>query len=407
VNHPDASARYRLHVKIVARQSSPAETSRALGALLRQHLHPGMSACTTELVTSSEVSRKAEAVILHLMTRESLWALPSTPAHSTREVLLDDEEIHRLALGEDGAERRECAVVVPHMCYLPLMRLSVQNLRHCEPKLIEHSCVFFDYSGRLRSCEIARRSFLGERTKVLRYLGEAGLRSLDCGRQLFLENVITAAAYMIPARYIVFKDDDFFLADGKRLQKLVEPLESGCLLSGLYTRYFDRLHTCLFAMRPQMLCDQLALFDDGENTYSHSTLDTGSITFQALRKLSGRVHVIGDYEEHETGEVWCGGEVWGRHLSHCASELWLELPGVLNKHFRNDRLMAAMGRAKLDAGVLLEALALFLGLEKRGQEWEPSQDRLRDAALQPEHFSAYFTRIYNNYCWLLQKVEGC
>ena len=63
---------------------------------------------------------------------------------------------------------------------------------------------------------------------------EEGLCFVGSARRLFLENIISLAAYMIPARILVFKDDDFFLGDTER-GKMVKPLESDCLLAVVYS----------------------------------------------------------------------------------------------------------------------------------------------------------------------------
>lgn len=400
------SHRYRLHVKLAARDASSVETGRALGALFRQHLHPRMVACTTEIITANEVSRRAEAVILKLLARASPWALGPMAECRTREVLLNDHAIQRLARHWEAGGISESALVVPHMFYLPLLKLSTANLQRYVPELLEHSHLFFDYTAWLESCEIARRSFLGERARVLRYLRQAGSPFVDSGRQLFLENLISLAAYMIPARSLIFKDDDFFLVSREHVQRLIEPLERGFLLSGMYHR-FGRLHTCFFGMRPEALRDQLALFDDGENTYASGTMDTGSITYRAWRELPMGVHVFGRYEEGQASEIRCEGEVWGRHLRHCSSDLWNELPGLLNHHFCNASLALRLGRETLDADLLLESLALLLRQEPRWQDYEPTCDRLRLAATEPAHFSTYVGKIYSNHHWLLTRAATC
>ncbi len=402
-----AAPRYRLHVKVAERDASPAQTGKALGALFRRHLKPNMIGCTAELVTANKVACRAHAVIRQLLGCASFWEANAASRYPVREVLLDDDAIRSLEKQWAATRTREFLLIIPHMFYLPLLRLSICNLKQHAPALMERTCLYIDYSRQLSSFDLVRRAYLGERTKVLRYLTREGMPCVDTGRQLFMENVISLAAYMSPAQCLVFKDDDFLLAGGEPVAKVVTTLREGALLSGMYTAKFDRLHTCFFGMRSEALRDHLALFDNGENTYASTSMDTGSITYQSLREVPGAVRSLGDYAQSESGEVRCGGELWGRHLRHCASELWIDFPGVLAAHFDPEQLASRVGRCELNADILLEAVALFLGLDQPGGDWMPYSKSARDAAAEYNNLPAYFSTLHNNHHWLMQEATRC
>ena len=270
-----------------------------------------MIGCTAELVTANKVACRAHAVIRQLLGCASFWEANAASRYPVREVLLDDDAIRSLEKQWAATRTREFLLIIPHMFYLPLLRLSICNLKQHAPALMERTCLYIDYSRQLSSFDLVRRAYLGERTKVLRYLTREGMPCVDTGRQLFMENVISLAAYMSPAQCLVFKDDDFLLAGGEPVAKVVTTLREGALLSGMYTAKFDRLHTCFFGMRSEALRDHLALFDNGENTYASTSMDTGSITYQSLREVPGAVRSLGDYAQSESGEVRCGGGSYG------------------------------------------------------------------------------------------------
>lgn len=383
---------YRLHVKIHLQRASLAKTGKALGVLFRRHLSPRQIGCTTERTNSTKVSRKAEVVIQKLLGRPSPWGSPAfTKQPETRTVLLDDEKVHQLAERWGSGGIGESAVVVPHIFYLPLLRCSIRNLELQAPEILRQICIFFDYPVLDPMPDILRPCLLGERDEVLEYAEKKRLPYIDSGHQLFLENVISLACYMVPAKYLVFKDDDFFVKDGTSLEKLLGALRRGYHLSGMYTGGMERIHTCLFGLRPEYLRDELLLFDDGENLYSHESLDTGTLLYRALSKREKGVCVLGEYPGDD-GPL-------GRHLCHCGAELWYDLPQALKVHFRVEMIPKSTGRLKLDVGILLEALAFLFKVPGLDADYDPVGNELRRKS-HDRDFAPYLAKVYNNHRWL-------
>ncbi len=397
---------YRLHIRIAVRDASAAATGRAIGMLLRQHLTPSLHSCTTELATAGEVSRKAEVAIRALLASEPAWDSDPAQPCPARVLTLDDREIERLSLLWRQVEASECVIVVPHLFYLALLRLSTENLKCRATQALEHCCLIFEYAASMAGCEIARRSFAGERKAVLDHVRQAGIRFLDPGRRLSQENLISVAAYAIPARCLIFKEDGFLLENARPIQTLQRVLDNGCLLSGLYEPWFDRFHPCLFGMRPEVLRDRLDLFDNGENCCDAATMDTGTITYLALRREHAGVYAAGNYDEGSCEEVLCRDQRWGRRLTQCASSIWLDLPQLLSKHFNNELLAPALDGQELDAVLLLESLALLLGLEAPEIEFLPAREEFQRALMQPDHFADYLGRLYSNHRWLLETARA-
>ncbi len=384
---------YSLDIRIDLKRAGLPETGRTLGVLFRRHLNHRLAACNVERQSDTEVSRKAEVVAKCLFGRPSARErIAGCAPPETREILLNDEQVGRLSRYWRKKQIPDSTIVIPHMFYLTLLQSFIGNLENRAPEILRQACFVFDYSALRGISEIVRKCFWGERASVLRFLRGKGLRCIDPGRRFDLENVISLACYIFPAKYLVFMDDDFFLENEASLDVLLEPLRSGYQMSGSYVRSTDRLHTSFFALRPDWLRDRLELFDDGVNLYAEDSRDTGTITFRTLAAREKGVFVIGDHAD--------GNGPFGRHLAHCTMELWSDMPQVLNLHFRKENLSGA-GRMRLDASILLEALATYLGVQPGLCGHKPVGTALRGEG--PSDFVPYFQRIYDNHHWLLRQ----
>jgi hypothetical protein len=226
-------------------KASLAQTGR-LGMLCRKYLTPQLISCTAERANEREASHKAEAVIKKLMGRPSPWRQSVDGTRlNTHVITLDDAKVMQLEKGWEKSRIAEHVIVVPHMFYVALLKCFVKNLKLQAPGVLRQICFFFDYAALDGIHEIVRRSFLGERLETLKYLRKERLSFIDSGRQLFLENLISLACYMIPAKFLVFMDDDFFISKPAIIDQLLDPLRRGYLLSGRYVNISQRMHTSL------------------------------------------------------------------------------------------------------------------------------------------------------------------
>lgn len=361
--------------------------------LCRKYLTPQLISCTAERANEREVSHQAEGVINRLMGRPSpLRQSVEGTRLNTHSITLDDAKVIQLAKGWEKAGIAEHVIVVPHMFYVALLKCLVGNLQLQAPEILRQVCFFFDYASLDRIHEIVRRSFLGERAEALKYLRKERLSFIDSGRQLFLENLISLACYVIPAKYLVFMDDDFFISKTTIIEQLLEPLTRGYLLSGRYVKISQRMHTSLFALRPDCLRDELQLFDNGENLYANELMSTGSITYKELKSRDKGVFNIGDYADND--------DTFGRHLGHCTTELWNDFPQTLKILFQPDKLAEKDAKMKLNVDILLEALALLYKVPAEAGEYCHVDNELRWSA--PDNFAVYLGKIYNNHHWLLR-----
>ena len=387
-----------LHVSVDLRGVTPAETGKALGVLLRKNLTPQLMACTTERTNDTPVSRRAESVLGHLLQR------PLPFRHGThavplkaREIKLDDAQVSRLAREWASDGMPEYLVVVPHMFYLPLFKLFMNNIERHAPEVRKHLRFFFDYAPLDGVHEIVQRCFYGERARVMQHLRRVRVPYIDCGHQLLLENLITLACYMVPAKYLVFVDDDFFIRDQATIESLLEPLRDGYALSGIFVKRVQRIHTCLFAIRPECLRERLALFDNGENLYAEELRSTGSITYQVLAKRKKGVFHVADYGD--------GDQRLGRHLGHCTGELWGDMPLILRHVLSFGTLPKDMCKNELDAAVLLEGLAEAFHVQRQARDYEHIANDVRYNAWRD--FPAYLEKVYSNYHWLMAQPGSC
>ena len=387
------SKEYQLHLKIQLENASPAQTGKAIGMLCRKYLTPRLISVTAERGNESEASHKAEAVIKPLMTRPSPWRQSVDETRlTTQSLTLNDARVEQLAKGWGKAGMSEQVIIVPHLFYEALIRCFVGNLRFRAPEILSQLCFFFDYASLDGIHEIVRRSFFGERAAALKYLRKEGLASIDSGRQLSLENLISLACYMIPAKYLVFMDDDFFINRAATVEQLLEPLRRGYLLSGRYVKVTQRMHTSLFALRSEGLRDELLLFDNGENLFANEELSTGSITYREFKNRAKSVFSIGDYGDND--------DTFGRHLCHCTTELWSDLPQVLKFLFQPEQLAEKDAKIRMNVDTMLEALALVYNVPRQEEEYIHVDNDLRFGAL--DNFALYLSKIYNNHHWLLR-----
>lgn len=381
--------KYNLHICISLSRVTPDQTGKAIGVLFRRYLSPRLAVCTIERANDADVSRRAETVIKQLLGRPTPWG-PSTPPEM-KTVLLDDDKVRQLAKCWDSGVA-ECTIVVPHIFYRSLLGCALRNLELRAPEMRSSVCIIFDYPVLDLLPEIVRQGFFGERASVLAHSRKTGLSFIDPGRQLYLENLISLACYTLPAKHLVFMDDDFFVSHESSIEALLAPLRRGYLMSGRYARGADRIHTSFFALKPECLRDELLLFDDGKNLYANESMSTGTITY---RRLSGReqgVCILGDYRDADAS--------LGRHLCHCTGELWNDLPHILRALFRSDALPPGGGRRKLDVSMLLEALALLFEVRRDADNdaYLHIDNELRRNAV--NDFAAYFGKIYHNHHWL-------
>ena len=380
---------YRLHIDIDLGKAPLPEIGKALGVLFRQHCNPHLLGCSIAMLNDSESSGKAQAVIDKLLRRTSPWEFEAAASRvEARTIRLDDKKIQSLATSWDSQGVREHVIVVPHMFYKPLLKCFLRNMEDHAQDALKHVCLFFDYVQ--PTLEIISRSFLGERTGVLGLLRKKGVSFIDTGHQLFLENLISLACYIIPARYLVFMDDDFFINSPESIEKLLRPLREGYLLCGRYAESVERIHTSLFAIRPECLRDELSLFDNGRNLYAEKSMSTGTITYGKLSMRNKGVFSVGDYSN--------GDLSFGRHLCHCTCELWNDMPFSLRAHLKNIELPEDIRKMKLDASMLLDSLALLFG---GAHQWPGYQHIDNETRWGAEHdFAPYFSRIYSNHRWL-------
>jgi hypothetical protein len=155
----------------------------------------------------------------------------------------------------------------------------------------------------------------------------------------------------------------------------------------------DKIHTCLFALNPDFLRNELGLFDDGENLYYDNSRDTGTNTYGLLSKRDKGVFILGESPD--------GNGLFGRHLGHCAAELWFDLPAILKKRFRLEMISADR---HLNVSTLLGALALLNKTNVRSDHYFPVQNELRTNA--QNDFSAYYSNVYHNHLWLEQQARA-
>jgi len=356
--------------------------------------------CTVERINDTAVSSKAEIVINKLLRPPSPSCRPADgDLTKTVTVLLDDKKASHLARRWDSIGMPESRIVVPHLSYSALLTCFIRNLEIRAPDILGRLIVFLGYTehGQVTEPDIISKSFRGERGEVLKYARRMGLSCIDPGHQLLVENQISLACYMIPARYLIFMDDDFFIENIDSMEKLVAPLKRGYILSGMYEKNMDKIHTCFFAMNPAYLRDELRLFDDGENLYYDRLRDTGTNTYRTLSKRDKGVFVLGESPD--------GNGVLGRHLGHCAAELWFDLPAILKKLFRLETISGDVCRMKLTVTTLLEALALLSKAGDSSDRYRPVHQDVRINAV--NDFAAYFSEVYCNHRWLELQARAC
>ncbi|MEE9213746.1 MAG: hypothetical protein V3U54_02990 [Thermodesulfobacteriota bacterium] len=392
------SNQYKLHIKIHIENASLAQTGKALGVLFRKHLKPQQINCTTERMINTEVSIKAETVVNKLLGRPSPWGeLVDRNLLQTQTISLDDEKVYQLVEHWDSSEIAEYVIVVPHIFYMALLKCFFRNLELHAPEVLRNVCIVFDYANLEHIHDIVRHCFFGERAEVLKYIQEIKIPFIDSGHHLLLENLISLACYVIPAKYLVFIDDDFFINNSTSIDNLLDPLKQGYCLSGRYVKVVDRIHTSFFALRPECFYEELLLFDNGENRYADKFTSTGTITYRAFSKYDKGVFNISDYGDND--------DTFGHHLGHCTTELWCDLPQYLKILFRHDLLAEDdLHKLRTDVSILLEALALVFKVDQHQHNYYHIDNELRQNAV--SKFEAYFSNIYNNHHWLVHHAKS-
>ncbi len=390
---------YQLHVQIRLEKVPPAQVAKAIGMLCRRHVKPRQVSCTLERLHDSPLSLQAEKVVRSLLALPSPWRKLAEQEDLRKVViLLDDCRASRLARQWDKLPQVDCLIVVPHLFYLPLLTCCIRHLEIQGPQILHQLCLLFSYPDHVQAVEpdLIAQSFFGERTAVLNYLRRMGVDYVDLGHQLYVENQISLAAYMIPAKRLIFIDDDYFVRQAENLIKLAEPLNQGYLLSGLYSPTMQKIHTCFFAIDPVYLRDELRLYDNGENLYYESLRDTGTIIYAELSRRNKGVWII---EESIDGN---GSS--GRHLGHCGGELWFDFPTVFKQVYQLAKISAQLNPGNLSASVLLDALALLHRLPDTAERYLTVDQVVRDQAVQD--FPAYFANIYRNHRWLEKQAKA-
>ena len=390
---------YRLHLQIRLEKAAPGQTAKAIGMLCRRHVKPRQVYCSVERLNDSLLSFQAEQVARSLLALPSPWqSLTETPTLREVCVMLDDRQVRLLARQWDELPQTDCMIVAPHLFYLPLLTCCIRHLEMQDPQILHQLILLFSYPNHAQALEpdLISQCYFGERATVLNYVRKKGLSYVDLGHQLYVENQISLAAYMIPARRLIFLDDDYFFRQAENLDRLVEPLNQGYLLSGLYSPTMKKIHTCFFAIDPAYLREELRLYDNGENLYYETLRDTGAITFAELSRRSRGVWTIEESID--------GNGAFGRHLGHCGGELWFDFPVILKQVYQVEKISAQLKPSKLSASVLLDALALVYGLDDTADQYLPVEQLTRDQAVQ--NFSDYFTCIYRNHRWLEQQAKA-
>lgn len=384
---------YQLEIQINLEKAPPGRTGRALGWLFLSHLNPEQIQCKTERINNNGISFQAEIIIRKLLGRRSARSLTDARTEPrTKKVLLNDDRVDEWAAQWDANGPAEYVIVVPHIFYMPLFQCVLRHLALGVQENLENVCIFFDYAILEEVPEIVKHCFMGERREVLAMAKKRKMRFFDPGRQLFLENLISLACYMINARYLIFMDDDLFIRGPESLNTLLDPLKRGYLMVGRYAEIMDRLHTCFFGIRPSVLRDALMLFDNGENHYLDAHMDTGTVTYRTLRERERGVFITGHYRDDD--------DSLGRHLTHCATEMWVDLPQIIRINFDLGLFPKDIGETELDTSILLEAMADLFDVQGGGQNYQPVDNELRQRAAQGNDFGDYIGRVYSNYQWL-------
>jgi hypothetical protein len=390
---------YRLHLQIRLENATPSQIAKAIGMLCRRHVKPRQVYCSMERLNETRLSFQAEKVTRSLLALPSPWhRLAETTTLREIRVMLDDRQVRLLARQWDKIPQIDCMIVLPHLFYLPLLTCCIRHLEIQDPQILHQLILLFSYPNHAQAMEpdLISQCYFGERATVLNYVRKMGLSYVDLGHQLYVENQISLAAYMIPARRLIFIDDDYFIRQAENFGRLVEPLNQGYLLSGLYSPAMKKIHTCFFALDPAYLRDELRLYDNGENLYYEDLRDTGAITYEELSRRKKGVWI--------TEESIDGNGSSGRHLGHCGGELWFDFPVILKQVYQVEQISAQLKPGKLSASVLLDALALVYGLDDTADQYLPVEQLKRDQAVQ--NFPDYFTCIYRNHRWLEQQAKA-
>jgi hypothetical protein len=352
-----------------------------------------------ERLNDARLSFQAEKVTRSLLALQSPWhRLAETTTLREVRVMLDDRQVRLLARQWDELPQIGYMIVLPHLFYLPLLTCCIRHLEIQDPQILHQLILLFSYPNHAQAMEpdLISQCYFGERAMVLNYVRKMGLSYVDLGHQLYVENQISLAAYMIPARRLIFIDDDYFIRQAENIGRLIEPLNLGYLLSGLYSPAMKKIHTCFFAIDPAYLRDELRLYDNGENLYYEDLRDTGAITYEELSRRNKGVWI--------TEESIDGNSASGRHLGHCGGELWFDFPAIFKQVYQVEKISAQLNPGKLSASVLLDSLALVHRLYDTADQYLPVEQQARDQAVQ--NFPDYFASIYRNHRWLEQQAKA-
>jgi len=305
-------------------------------------------------------------------------------------MVVDDARIHALSRANLRTTEHEIVIVVPHVFYLELIMSLSSHIRFLAPDAIEMLTVVGDYAETDGELFGLGPCFRAEHRKTCEFLETTGLKLLDAGRQLLLENLYSLACYAINSKYIIFLDDDFFVYEADVFDRLLEHLRGGSRLVGLMDSTSRRIHTCIFGLDASYIRNNLSLFDNGENLYTDEVLDTGSLLFEELRGQERGTMVLGNYRD--------GCSELGIHLGHCASEVWCDMPQVLRKANLHCGRFCAKG-----ADGLLEGLGRKRGLVDLPVEYAPVENELRrDGA---NRLDQYLSRILANHRYLKRLLQ--
>jgi len=368
----------RLGIDIDIRHASSRQAGLALCEFIRQNSTRNMVVPSCTVRADNQVSIKAARVLTAVMAGSS--STRGTTSQGAHRIRLDDAAVEILEQEASRHPRVEVAVVVPHMFLLPLLRRFCFHLQACfgtDDPLVYVVPDYLDHDS--APCSIVR-CYARERRRVAAFLRSKRIHCIDARRSLLLENLYSLAIYTIPAKYLLFVDDDVFLSDRRAIDRLVSSLRAGYRMVGYYDEVTQRVHTSFFGMATEALWASIDLFDDGENLYAETRRDTGSIAFAKLRSENS-VAVLGPYRD--------GQNEWGFHLGHCASELWRDFPQILSHHG---------GPAHEWYDEIADVLKEVSPSSVDDSAYVPITDSVRRGAYSDPR--EYYSRVQNNLSWL-------
>jgi hypothetical protein len=322
---------------------------------------------------------EASKTLLWMLERMKSLSFCRKTVKSGRRLFVSDSSCHIVP-----SESR-VRIIVPHVCYLPLLVRFVEHMFNVAPTYVSKLLVILDYPDCYETSPVFRRCYKNEMKLIKDYLDRINVPFIDCGKQLLLENVYSLATYAFPDSYLLFVDDDYFVRDSDTISLFLSSVqEDNCAICGFYDDYFRRIHTCMFSLRSEAATNNLLLFDNGVNLYSDPRKDTGTDFLADIQLLKWDTCVVSRYSDIDTKH--------GIHLGHCASEMWFGLPLALQGCGETHCLD--------DCNTIGDVVSLLrdkYGI-KGSDQYTPIPSSIRDAL--PKTFESYIEHVTGNHLWL-------